>query len=189
MFPLFLIYCRGALETTQNHVVSCVPFLGRKLFTSSKCVAKICDLGLWRHSGHSYWGRTFRAMRVHNRYTSAGAVKLIKKCHAVSLRSRKLLMCVQRPTYYFDYYNWFMITTSCKSPHVIVVQQLNRALLQVGAKKHRSCSVFPQNTRMQWRRMTLTMVLQSTPGPNNTRWTGRQPKQLKWKETTGGGKY
>ena len=38
-------------------------------------------------------------------------------------------------------------------------------------------------------RVTLRMALQFTPGPNNTRWTGRQPKQLKWKETTGGGEY
>ena len=32
-------------------------------------------------------------------------------------------------------------------------------------------------------RVTLRVALQFTPGPNNTRWTGRQPKQLKWKET------
>ena len=36
---------------------------------------------------------------------------------------------------------------------------------------------------IEWRRMTLRLVLPSTPGLNNTRWTGRQPKQLEWKET------
>ena len=43
-----------------------------------------------------------------------------------------------------------------------------------------------QNPSIQF---TLEKESEGRIGLNNTRWTGRQPKQLKWKETTGGGEY
>ena len=40
-------------------------------------------------------------------------------------------------------------------------------------------------TRMRWRNTTPTMGWQPTLGPTNTKWTGRPPRQEKWKGTTG----